>query len=115
MERSKIIFGNKMPAAVYNNAVKAKERHISKYGDDSGVTYHLKAAPAPAIGDIWNVKSLSISDTPEVEFDEKSIIVGNIRMGFGHYRISMAIASAAYSMGYDPYWFDLHSLDGTTC
>ncbi len=115
MERSKIIFGNKMPAAVYNNAVKAKERHIAKYGDDSAVTYHLKAAPAPAIGDIWNVKALSISDKPEVEFNEKSLIVGNIRMGFGHYRISMAIASAAYSMGYDPYWFDLHSLDGTTC
>ena len=115
MDRSKVIFGNKMPAAVYNKALQTKQRYIARYGDDSDAVYHLKAVPAPTIGDIWNVKDLIISDTPEVEFDEKSIIVGNIRMGFGHYRISMAIASAAYSMGYEPYWFDLHSLDGTTC
>lgn len=46
---------------------------------------------------------------------EKGIIVGNIRMGFGHYRISMAIASAAHSMGYVPYWMDLNSYPQTTC
>ena len=46
---------------------------------------------------------------------EKGIIVGNIRMGFGHYRISMAIASAAHSMGYTPYWMDLNSYPETTC
>lgn len=50
------------------------------------------------------------------EFDaEKGIIVGNIRMGFGHYRISMAIASAANAMGYVPYWMDLNSYQQTTC
>ena len=36
-------------------------------------------------------------------------------MGFGHYRISMAIASAAHSMGYVPYWMDLNSYPQTTC
>ena len=36
-------------------------------------------------------------------------------MGFGHYRISMAIASAAKSMGYTPYWMDLNSYPRTTC
>ncbi|MBR1723751.1 MAG: hypothetical protein IJ723_01845, partial [Ruminococcus sp.] len=46
--------------------------------------------------------------------DEKSIVIGNIRMGFGLYRISMAIASAANSMGITPYWFDLNSFNGTT-
>ncbi len=45
---------------------------------------------------------------------EKGLIVGNIRMGFGHYRISMAIASAAHSMGYTPYWMDLNSYPETT-
>lgn len=35
-------------------------------------------------------------------------------MGFGHYRISMAIASAAHSMGLTPYWFDLHAYKETT-
>jgi hypothetical protein len=36
-------------------------------------------------------------------------------MGFGHYRISMAMASAAKSMGYTPYWMDLNSYRETTC
>ena len=49
------------------------------------------------------------------EFDhEKGVIVGNIRMGFGHYRISMAIASAANALGYKPYWLDLNSFKDTT-
>lgn len=114
-DRSRIIFGNEMPEEVYEKAVSSKERFIRKYGDDSERVYHLSAAIAPAIGKLWGVKSLSLSDENEVSFDDKSMIIGNIRMGFGHYRISMAIASAAHSMGYEPYWFDLHSLEGSVC
>ena len=56
------------------------------------------------------------SDGTSEGFDnEKGIIVGNIRMGFGHYRISMAIASAANALGYVPYWMDLNSYKDTTC
>ena len=36
-------------------------------------------------------------------------------MGFGHYRISMAMASAAKALGYTPYWMDLNSYGETTC
>ena len=36
-------------------------------------------------------------------------------MGFGHYRISMAMASCAKALGYEPVWLDLNSFDGTTC
>ena len=47
-------------------------------------------------------------DAKKEGFDtEKGIIVGNIRMGFGHYRISMAIASAAHALGYTPYWMHI--------
>ena len=115
MDRSKVIFGNEMSKSAYRKAVNGKNRFMRKYGDDSGKIYHLSASPAPAIGDILNVQQLKISDTREVTFDSKSVIIGNIRMGFGHYRISMAIASAAKAMGYDPYWFDLHSFGSTTC
>ena len=79
------------------------------------------------IGDILGVKDIVVAkpqnkdrsqngDTAGAEFDrENGLIVGNIRMGFGHYRISMAIASAAHSMGYTPYWMDLNSFHDTTC
>ena len=115
MDRAKVIFGNEMSDKAYRKAVAAKNRFIRKYGDDSGKHYHLTAVPAPAIGDILGTEQLLISDRREVEFGRKSVIIGNIRMGFGHYRISMAIASAAKAMGYEPYWFDLHSFGNTTC
>ena len=60
----------------------------------------------------WGVHDIDVGETGEnVDLTrKKGIIVSNIRMGFGHYRISMAIASAAHSMGYMPYWMDLNSL-----
>lgn len=104
-----------MSKAAYRKAVRTKQTFIRKYGDDSEVLYHLTPVPAPAIGDILSVDQLKISKESRVDFDEKSVIIGNIRMGFGHYRISMAMASAAHAMGYKPYWFDLCSFDTTTC
>ena len=115
MDRSKVIFGNEMSDSAYRKAVAGKNRFIRKYGDDSHRVYHLSAVPAPAIGDILNTRQLVITPDTGVEFDRKSVIIGNIRMGFGHYRISMAIASAAKAMGYEPYWFDLCSFGNTTC
>lgn len=115
MERSKVIFGNQMSDSAYRKAVKGKEKFIKKYGSDMDRVYHLTAAPAPAIGELLGVRELKISGKTGVTFNDKSLVIGNIRMGFGHYRISMAIASAARSMGYDPYWFDLCSFGDTTC
>ena len=115
MDRSKVIFGNEMSEYAYRKAVNGKNKFIRKYGDDSHKEYHLSAVPAPAIGDILGTKQLVITPETGVEFPKKSLIVGNIRMGFGHYRISMAIASAAKAMGYEPYWFDLNSFGNTTC
>ena len=115
MDRSSVIFGNKMSARDIAKAEANKKRFIDKYGDDSDKTYHLSAADTPAIGDILGVKQLVISEESGAEFNDKSLVVGNIRMGFGHYRISMAIASAAKALGYEPYWFDLCSFGDTTC
>ncbi len=85
---------------------------------DSPVTETTKVAEASS--DVATkdavVTTTSAEDNGCAGFDrEKGIIVGNIRMGFGHYRISMAIASAAHSMGYTPYWMDLNSYPETTC
>ena len=114
-DKSRVIFGNNMSAAAYKKAVKGKAKFVRKYGSDADRVYHLSASPAPAIGDMFGVNELRITKETGVHFDEKSVIIGNIRMGFGHYRISMAIASAARSMGYEPYWFDLCSFSDTTC
>ena len=123
-EKSKIIFGNPMTEAVYRKAVQSKKKYMKKFGDDTSVSYPVKIEKNTHIGEQLGVMNVLLgdgsrnagADSVSESFDsEKGIIVGNIRMGFGHYRISMAIASAANSMGYIPYWMDLNSYPQTTC
>ncbi|MCK8060087.1 MULTISPECIES: hypothetical protein [unclassified Fusibacter] len=115
MERSKLIFDNKVEEKTYRRAVKSKKRHLKKFGDDSMVDYPLTVTSNEVLEPFIGVNNLSIgSDSAHPIDEDKGIIIGNIRMGFGHYRISMAIASAANAMGYTPYWFDLHAFKQTT-
>ena len=123
-EKSKMIFGNPMTEAVYRKAVQSKKKYMKKFGDDTNVSYPVKIEKNTHIGEQLGVMNVLLgdgsrnagADSVSESFDsEKGIIVGNIRMGFGHYRISMAIASAANSMGYVPYWMDLNSYPQTTC
>ncbi|MDD6449238.1 MAG: hypothetical protein PUF56_06020 [Lachnospiraceae bacterium] len=116
-EKSRVIFGNQLSDKVYRKAVKSKKKYMKKFGDDSQTNYPVIVRKNPVIGDSLGVQDIRIEDGPSPEtFDhEKGIIVGNIRMGFGHYRISMAMASAAKALGYTPYWLDLNSFPETTC
>ncbi|MCM1308168.1 MAG: hypothetical protein NC223_06180 [Butyrivibrio sp.] len=120
-EKSKIIFGNPMTGKTYRKAVKSKKKYIKRFGDDTGASYPILLRKNTHIGDLLGVVDVLLPQEKRgadggMEFDrKKGIIVGNIRMGFGHYRISMAIASAAKSMGYTPYWMDLNSYKQTTC
>nr|WP_318660046.1 hypothetical protein [uncultured Treponema sp.] len=45
---------------------------------------------------------------------KKSIIIGTIRMGFGHWRIAIALASAAHKLGIKSYLLDLMSFTDTS-
>lgn len=133
VERSRDIFGNPVGEKAYRKAVKSKQKFIRKFGDDSERSYPVRIQDNPVIGDILGVRDIRVGGDQagsapgkpdgngsyvgdETAFDiEKGIIVGNIRMGFGHYRISMAIASAAHALGYSPYWMDLNSFPETSC
>lgn len=116
-EKSKMIFGNEMSPGTFNKAVNSKKKYIRKFGDDSGTDYPVSIKTNEHIGDLLGVSDILLKkDAGDQDFDlEKGIIVGNIRMGFGHYRISMAMASAATALGYKPYWLDLNSYPETTC
>ncbi len=115
MERSKKIYGNPISARNYNKALKSKERYVKKFGDDTGSNYPVTIKENEHIGDLLGVKDIRLEAGEGEEFDaQKGIIVGNIRMGFGHYRIAMAMASCAHSLGYTPYWMDLNSYPQTT-
>lgn len=121
-DKSKVIFNNEIDRKAYRKAINSKKKYTRKYGDDSNADYKVTIKKNKYIGDMLGVYDVRVADKPasvsngNKEFDtDKGIIVGNIRMGFGHYRISMAIASAANALGYVPYWMDLNSYDNTTC
>lgn len=120
-DKSKIIYGNQIDRRAYKKALYSKKKFVKKYGDDSDKNYSVQIRKNACIGDILGVYDIRVGDKStgnkvNESFDtDKGIIVGNIRMGFGHYRISMAIASAASALGYTPYWMDLNSYTDTTC
>jgi hypothetical protein len=108
------IYNNPIKNKDYKKAIKQRKKMVKKFGDDSNKIYHLALDTNEVLSDL-GTKRLIVSDKPLSLSDIKNpIIIGNIRMGFGHYRIAMAMCSAAHSMGYTPIWMDLASFSETT-
>ena len=116
-DRAAVIFGNKIDERTYAKACKTKQKHARKFGCDGTETCHLRIAELPVVGERFGGKLLAPAEAgaPAADFSQVAnpVVVGNIRMGFGHYRISMAMASAAAALGYTPLWFDLMGFPGT--
>ena len=113
-DRSAVIFGNEMSKKTVSKAAKKKASFIKKFGDDSNKVYHLNAEPIPCLSKMGVMNLVSNEEIKEpFAFPSNAMVVGNIRMGFGHYRISIAIASCAKALGYEPYWLDLASFEAT--
>ena len=111
MDKTSVIFGNKIDKKTIKSASKSKAKFIKEFGDDSSKNYHLGFKDNETLKGI-GVKEVVFKESDE-KFDDNALIVGNIRMGFGHYRISIALASCAKAMGFTPYWLDLASFDAT--
>ena len=134
MDKAASIFGNIIDEKTYEKACANKEKLAKRYAADAGKPCHLRVRELPAIGERLGVRNLvptadmrpldlvadaaSAPKPPETPFTcpdaaGKPVVVGNIRMGFGHYRIAMAMASAAHAMGYTPYWLDFMAFTDT--
>ena len=100
-----------MPASVIRKAEKSREKFIKRFGDDTHMKYHLGLEPIDRIPGL-PMQNLVRSESP-LTLPKDPLIVGNIRMGFGHYRIALAIASCAQALGRTPVWFDLASFEST--
>ena len=116
-DRSAMIFGNAIDERTYAKACKAKAKYARKFKRDGSETCHLEMAELPCVGQRFGGKWLRPAPEGAAACDfssvEKPVVVGNIRMGFGHYRISMAMASAAAALGYTPLWLDLMAFPDT--
>ena len=110
-DKTSVIFNNPMTNKVIKGAEKSKKKYIKKYGDDSNIDYKISFNNIPTL-DFINTSNIVFGEHNQ-KFEDNALIVGNIRMGFGHYRISIAMASAAKALGYKPYWLDLASFDAT--
>ncbi len=114
MDRTSVIFGNRQASSVVHQAEKTKKKYLKQFGDDLKVSYPLTTSVNPVLNPLIGVQNINISSSGNPINNKKGIVVGNIRMGYGHYRISMAIASAANHLGYTPYWMDLNAYQETT-
>jgi hypothetical protein len=128
-DKSSAVFGNPVAKSVARKAARTNASYIKEFGDDSAAAFRLGSVPVPVLENL-GVKKLTVTPTgkissgklagalavpvPDLSTDPNALVVGNIRMGFGHYRMSIAIASAARARGLNPYWFDLHSFADTT-
>ncbi|MBR1867035.1 MAG: hypothetical protein IJ800_00435 [Clostridia bacterium] len=110
-DKSSVIFGNEIDRKTLKQAEKAKAKYIKKYGDDSSEDYKISFKPIDTLS-FLGAENVVFGEENQ-KFDENALIVGNIRMGFGHYRISIAMASCAKALGFKPYWLDLASFDAT--
>ena len=110
-DKSSCIFNNKIDKKVVKAANKSKAKYMKKYGDDSSSDYKINFKDIETL-DFLDASNIIFGEENQ-HFEDNALIVGNIRMGFGHYRISIAMASAAKALGYKPYWLDLASFAAT--
>jgi hypothetical protein len=104
------IYGNLLPQRAVERAKRLRNRFERKFPDDIVPEVYYAADAAEEEPDI-GIRTLGESGEP-IDPD-KGIVLGTIRMGYGHYRISLAIASAANSMGLTSYWLDFLSVEGS--
>ena len=87
-DRTSVIFNNPIDKRTIKKAAKSKQKYIKKYGDDSNANYKIAFREINTL-DFLGVKNIVFANENH-ELPKNALIVGNIRMGFGHYRISIA-------------------------
>ncbi len=106
------LYGNNLKASSVKRAREWQQMFIDRFDYQPGEQYNLSAVDNEYLGSVFGLKDI-VRDGGGEEIDpSNAVICATVRMGFGHYRIAMAGASAARSMGYTPYWLDLLSIPG---
>ncbi len=108
------IFNNNISASVERKAIRKRDGYAKKFGFDDSRRYPFTASPNEVLVKILGIQNLVHGPWGAPLSTKKSIVLGTIRMGYGHYRPAMAIASAAHSMGIIPYWLDILAYEDST-
>ncbi len=108
------LYGNKLSPRDARKANKWQEMFIRKFDYDPDEQYQLSLEDNTFLGDELGLKDIVRSSDGQPIDPETGVVISTIRMGYGHYRIAMAGASAAKAMGFTPYWLDLLAIPGIT-
>lgn len=113
------LFGNVMSKKALAKARRRYLRLARRHGNPDSLYYPLTLHSAAQGASIFGMRYLKSADHPQkwsgadgadycdLSSVDNPIIIGTIRMGFGHYRIALALASVASFLGYTPVWLDL--------
>lgn len=110
-------FGNKIPSAsvFFARARYGLCRFLFAKNDSPVIPAAVRAGEA--YKDFGMLTIVDKNKTTEPVHDinpQNALIIGTVRMGFGHWRMAIAMASAAHHLGYIPYLMDIMSFDGST-
>jgi len=108
------IFSNPIKKKDKKKAIKTYKNNKKKFGEDSKSIYHLGLDRNPVLDKLGTLKLIENNDSLNLDV-KNPVVIGNIRMGYGHYRIAMAMCSAAKYLNKTPLWMDLASFENTTC
>lgn len=108
------IFNNNIPPSVERKAIRKRNSFAKKFKHDDAQRFPYTAELNQTLGKILGIHNLIVGPWGEPLKTKKALVLGTIRMGYGHYRPAMAIASAAHSMGITPYWLDILAYEDST-
>ena len=114
MPRPFSLYGNPLRASDARKADRWQEMFVRKFDYDPNEEYVLSAVDNTYLGDLFGMKDVERHGDGDPIDRETGVVISTIRMGYGHYRIAMAGASAAAAMGFTPYWLDLLAIPGIT-
>ena len=108
------LYGNTITPDQDRKALAWQKMFVDKFNYDPNEVYELSVHDNPHLGDVLGIRDIRRDTEGDPIDPETGIVISTIRMGFGHYRIAMAGASAARAMGRTPYWLDLLAIPGIT-
>ena len=108
------LYGNTITEDQDRRALGWQQMFIDKFDYDPDERYELSVHDNAELGEALGIREIRRDTKGDPVDRETGVVISTIRMGFGHYRIAMAGASAARAMGYTPYWLDLLAIPGIT-
>ncbi len=108
------VFDNHITKAQSRAADRWKSMLAHKFHFDPDEVFTISVKDNEYLGNIFGLKEIIRGNEGDPFDPVGAVVVSTIRMGFGHYRIAMAGASAAKAMGFTPYWLDLLAIPGIT-